>query len=313
MSIVVIKPGLLTTVQDAGRFGYQSFGVPTAGVMDPRAQAAANLLLGNEAGEAVLETTLIGPELLFEEACTVALTGADASPRLTGEPVPSYAALPVPAGSRLSLAPVRSGMRSYLAFAGGLDLPPVMGSRSTCLKGGFGGYEGRALRAGDRLTLREPGKSVSQTEKRRITPENRLRGNYLLRAVPGPQTDCFPQEAQDVFWSSRFTVSSECDRMGARLSGPVIEARNGGNIISEGVAFGAIQVPGAGQPIIMLADHQTTGGYAKIAQVISADFRLIGQLRAGDTLRFRAVTPDEARAAYLWEHRQLENLKKIYT
>ena len=311
MSILVKKPGLYTSVQDGGRKGYQHLGVGTAGAMDPRAMRIANILVGNKAEEAVLECTFSGPSLLFESDEVIALTGADFGARLEGQAVPAYAAVAVRAGQCLTLPAAKSGMRAYIAFAGGLDLPPVMGSRSADARAQLGPFGGRKLQEGDRLHLRAPSGTLCGMEKRRVTAENRFRGSCLLRAVPGPQEDAFTEAGRRAFWDGSYSVSSECDRMGARLLGPAVQAAVEGGILSEGVCFGSVQVPDGGQPIIMLADHQTTGGYAKIATVISSDFRLLGQLKAGDRLRFRAVTPEAAREAFLFEQKQLERLEEL--
>ena len=312
MSIRVISPGVQTTVQDLGRFGYQQFGVPVAGAMDPHSMKLANILLDNDPGEAVLEITVTGPQLAFDEADYVALTGGDLGATLDGKPMPRYQAVPVQPGQTIRFLGLRNGCRAYLAFAGGLDIPPVMGSRSTYLKAGIGGYQGRRLEAGDVLELRSPKPDLVFPERRRVGADFVPQKEYLLRVIPGPQDDHFTEGGLKTFFSEVYTVSAEFDRMGIRLDGPVIEHRNGGDIISDGIAFGAVQVPSAGRPIIMAADRQTTGGYTKIATVISADFRILGQLKGGDKVRFAPVTVEAAQTAMMLERNYFQMITDFF-
>lgn len=311
MSITVLNPGLLTTVQDLGRMGYQQFGVSVSGVMDPRAAAIGNILVGNPQGEAVLECTLMGPQLKFETDEVIAVTGGDLSPTLDGQPVPAYAALVVKAGQTLRFGAPKAGCRAYIAFAGGLDIPLVMGSRSTYMKAAIGGFEGRKLQKGDVLGLRAPVAGYANLHQRAIAPEFVPRPVYTLRVVLGPQDDAFTPEGVATFLGSEYTVTNEFDRMGCRMDGPAIQHKNGGDIISDGIAFGAIQVPGSGKPILMGADRQTTGGYTKIATVISADFRLLAQLKAGDKVRFEAVSVQAAQQALHFQRGALALLADV--
>ena len=301
MSIRVIQPGVQTTVQDLGRFGYQQFGVPVAGAMDPRSMKLANLLLGNDPGEAVLEITIMGPQLVFDETNYIALTGGDLGASLDGKPMPRYQAVKVQAGQTLRFLGLRNGCRAYLAFAGGLDIPPVMGSRSTYMKAKIGGFKGRKLEAGDELSFRDPKPDLLFPERRKLGADFVPQKQYDLRVILGPQDDHFTEEGLQTFFREVYTVSAEFDRMGIRLDGAVIEHKNGGDIISDGIAFGAVQVPTAGKPIIMAADRQTTGGYTKIATVISADFRILGQLRGGDKVHFVPVTVEHAQISMMLE------------
>ena len=310
MSITVLAPGLLTTVQDMGRTGYQQFGVSVSGVMDPRAAAIANILVGNEEGEAVLECTMMGPQLRFERDNCIAVTGGDLGPTVDGRPVENYRAIPVRAGQVLKFTGLKTGCRAFVAFSGGLDLPVVMGSRSTDLKAGLGGVKGRKLKPGDEIGFRAPSGELRNMAQRAIAPEFRPREEYALRVVLGPQDDCFTREGLETFSSQVYTVGAEFDRMGCRLEGPPIHHKNGGDIISDGIAFGAIQVPSSGNPIIMLADRQTTGGYTKIAGVITADFRILAQLKAGDRVRFNVVSVDEAQEALLTQRAALSWLRQ---
>ncbi len=306
MSIRVIRPGLQTTVQDLGRFGFQQFGVPVAGAMDPRSMKLANLLLDNDPGEAVLEITVIGPQLVFDEANYIALTGGDLGATLDGKPMPRYQAVKAEAGQTLRFLGLKNGCRAYLAFAGGLDITPVMGSRSTCMKARIGGFMSRKLETGDELKFRTPRPGLCFPERRRIGIDFTPQKQYELHVIPGPQDDYFTEGGLNTFFSEIYTVSAEFDRMGCRLEGPVVEHKNGGDIISDGIAFGAVQVPSAGKPIIMAADRQTTGGYTKIATVISADFRILGQLRGGDKVNFVPVTVEQAQNVLMLEQQYFQ-------
>lgn len=294
MSITVLSPGLLTTVQDMGRVGYQQFGVSVSGVMDPRSAALANILAGNDMGEAVLECTMMGPKLRFDRACVIAITGGDLGPTLDGQPIPGYRALAVRAGQVLGFTAPKTGCRAFIAFSGGLDIPLAMGSRSTDLKAKLGGLQGRRLEKGDAIGFRSPVEALPRMADRALRPEFAPQPVYTLRAVLGPQDDAFTQDGFRTFLTGAYTVTPEFDRMGCRLSGPAIQHRQTADIISDGIAFGAVQVPSSGAPIIMLADRQTTGGYTKIANVITADFRILAQLKAGDKVRFAEVSVEEA-------------------
>ncbi len=305
----VVSGGFLTTVQDMGRYGYQETGMAVSGVMDTCSATLANLLVGNPENEAVLEITMMGPALEFTRDNIIALTGGDLGAELDHEPLPRYQAVLVRAGQAVSFAGLRSGSRAYLAFAGGLDIAPVMGSRSTNLKAKLGGFKGRKLAAGDEIGFAAPktalpnmnSRKISYNELREIlqpgaggTPERDPEGICTLRVVMGPQDDCFTEQGIRTFLNSVYTVSNECDRMGCRMEGDPIEHKNGADIITDGISFGAVQVPAHGRPIVMMADHQTTGGYTKIACVISADLPVLAQCRPGSKVRFRKVTVGEA-------------------
>jgi antagonist of KipI len=299
--IEVIKPGLLTTVQDKGRWGYQCYGVSVAGAMDPFALAAANLLVGNAEGAAGLEMTLLGPTLKFQRETIFALAGADLGPRLNGEPLPNWTCHLAPHGSVLSFAGRKSGVRSYLAISGGVDVPPIMGSRATYLLGRFGGLEGRALKSQDRLPIPPPVAGFRNLLGR-FFPENlrpAYRKNPTLRVVLGPFADFFSDEVIGVFFSTEYKVTPQSDRMGFRLQGEALRRQKGKELISCGLANGTIQVPPDGQPIVLLVDRQSIGGYPIIATLIHADLPLIAQCAPGDKLRFSPVSIEEARQAYL--------------
>ena len=305
MSITVLNPGLLTTVQDLGRVGYQQFGVSVSGVMDPRATTIANILVDNPDGEAVLECTMMGPHLQFNKANVIAITGGDLGATLDGQPVQTYRAIKVEAGQVLRFTAPKKGCRAFIAFAGGLDIPEVMGSRSTYMKAKIGGFKGRKLEKGDEIGFRDPKPELRNLNLRSMAPEFVPRAEYSVRVVLGPQDDYFTDDGIQTFLSQVYTVTPEFDRMGCRLDGPVIKHKDGGDIISDGIAFGAIQVPSAGTPIIMLGDRQTTGGYTKIANVISADFRILAQLKTGDKVRFEKVSVKAAQDALLTQRAAL--------
>lgn len=310
MSITILNPGLLTTVQDFGRIGYQQFGVPVSGVVDPRAMSIANILVDNPEDEAVLECTMLGPQIRFNAPNAIAITGGDLGPTIDNQPIPNYAAIRVEAGQVLRFAGLRSGCRAYIAFAGGLDIAPVMGSRSTYMKAKIGGVEGRKLQKDDVIKFRKPNPDLRGLNIRHISPEFVPRLEYKIRVVLGPQDDMFTEHGIETFLSESYVVTPEFDRMGCRLDGEIIEHKGeSGDIISDGIAFGAIQVPTAGKPIIMLSDRQTTGGYTKIANVISADFRILAQLKAGDRVRFAQVSIAAAQDALLTQRAALKTLR----
>lgn len=291
MQVTVLSPGLFTTIQDRGRFGYIASGIGPSGAMDSDAMDTANWLVGNRPDEAVLEATLLGPSLLFEKDCICAVTGADMEARIGSKPVPFYRSFWVQAGQTLTLGAAKTGCRGYLALQGGIQLPPELGSRSTNLKCALGGIQGRALKRGDVLPV--PDETHPNCIDRRRKPVV-YDQQVEVRVIPGPQADGFPQSAFDTLTSAPFTLSDQSDRMGLRLTGPVIETVSGSDIISDGIAFGAIQVTSAGQPIILMADRQTTGGYAKIGTVCTVDLPKLAQLRPGGTVRFSLITVEQA-------------------
>ena len=309
MGIVVENPGVLTTIQDKGRYGYEQFGVSPSGPMDLEFFQIANILVGNSRDLSALEATMLGPTLRFTQDNIIAVTGGDMMPLLDEKPLPMNQAVLVKAGSVLKLRAARTGCRTYVAFAGGLDVPEVMGSRATGVQNKVGGLEGRKLNKGDVIGFRAPRANLKNLGLRSIAPEFVPRSEYILRVVLGPQDDAFTKEGLDTFLGQTYTVTPEFDRMGCRLDGPVIQHVESGDIISDGISFGAIQVPAAGKPIIMLCDRQTTGGYTKIATVISADFRLLAQLKAGDKLRFQRVTIQHAQDALLTQRAALRALR----
>ena len=311
MGIRILKGGMLTTVQDLGRNGYQSQGFSVAGVMDVRSFKIANLLLDNPENEAVLEFTLIGPTLEFTSATIIAITGGDFQPTINGEPAPMYTAIYMNKGDILKFGSARTGSRGYIAFSSYLDIPVVMGSRCTNLKSQIGGFKGRKLQADDYIGFRIKRRYLPFFLSRKLEPENFDQDNTTLRVVMGPQDSKFSKQGIETFLTTEYTVTSEFDRMGCRLDGAYIAPKETSDIVSDGIAFGSIQVPAHGKPIILLADRQTTGGYAKIATVASVDIPKLVQRKTDHKVRFEAITVQEAQQLYLKEQKQLDKMRKI--
>jgi antagonist of KipI len=306
-AIEVIDGGMLTTVQDLGRLGYQRYGVPTSGALDLFSLRAANRLAGNRDDAAGLEMTLLGPRLKFLVPATIALTGADLGARLDGQLVPRWQSVLVHAGAVLTFAAPRDGMRAYLAVAGALDVPVVLGSRSTYTRSKLGGVEGRPLKAGDLLHVCGDRPVVLGGALRLPEACQPAYGHaHVLRVVLGPQDDRFTARGIDTFLSSTYTVAPQSDRMGYRLTGPSIEHLRGPDIVSDGTPLGAVQVAGDGVPIVLLADRGTAGGYAKIATAIGPDLPRLAQALPGDTVTFVRIDLEAAYAAVREQERQLE-------
>ena len=312
-TLEIIKPGLLTTVQDSGRYAHQKSGVSVSGVMDPLAHIIANILCGNDdLNEAVLELTMTGPSILFHDDAFISITGADFAPEIDGVAVETWKSYKIKKGSTLSFQGRKSGMRAYIGIFGGMDIPLVMGSKSTYLKAKIGGYEGRQLKIGDKIHYFQTDvvnkKSVQlPSSVNFLVDESTQSGKIelpssdketILRVVLGPQDDAFTSEGIETFLSSPYTVSNEADRMGYRLEGKAIQHKGKSDIISDGMLMGGIQVPGQGKPIILMADRQTTGGYTKIACVIYADLYKVAQAKTGDVFRFQAISVEEAQDIY---------------
>ncbi|OGX83748.1 biotin-dependent carboxyltransferase family protein [Hymenobacter coccineus] len=325
MSLSVLHPGLLTTVQDLGRPGYQQAGVPVGGALDAVALRVANLLVGNDESAAGLEITLRGPCLRFDAGGLFALTGADLSPTLNGQPLQLHRPTWAPVGAELAFGAPRAGCRAYLAVAGGVAVAPVLGSRATYLRAGLGGWHGRALRTGDELPIGAPlplgqriiaelAKNQSSIAQARWTPGPQLcpapRHRPVIRAVQGPEYGQFAVASQRAFWEQPFVVTAAADRMGYRLQGPALARLTDSELLSSAVTHGTVQVPPGGQPIVLLADRQTTGGYPRLAQVITADFGALAQAAPGQVLRFQEVSLDEAQALYLAQERAVRALQR---
>jgi biotin-dependent carboxylase-like uncharacterized protein len=304
-TVIVHKAGLLTTVQDRGRYGYQRYGMPVSGAMDVISLELAKLLVGNDPGDACLEATISGPELEFTGATWIAITGADMDSHLNGQGIPLNTAVDIRPGDRLGFRGLRSGCRAYIAFAGGLAVPPVMGSRSTYLRAGIGGFQGRALMPGDELPLGESsGKPRLKKLPEGLIPE--YKHEQTIRIISGPEAHYFEIAGLRNFLSTEYIVTAQSDRMGYRLSGEPIKHKEGmTNIISVGISFGTVQVPGDGQPIILMADRQTSGGYARLANVITIDLTLLAQMQPGDKVRFKETTFEIAQQLCVGKHNVL--------
>jgi biotin-dependent carboxylase-like uncharacterized protein len=308
-AIAVIDGGLLTTVQDLGRFGYQQYGVPVSGAMDGWAFRAANRLAGNDENAAALEITLVGPVLRFDGAGMVALTGADLGALLDGRPLAVWQSSAVQHGSTLAFSGARDGFRAYLAVRGGIDVPAVLGSRSTLVNARLGGFQGRALAAGDRVPV-GGGTGVSPAVCRRVPDDvvPTYGHAHAVRVVMGPQDDAFTDEGVERFLSGTYTMAPQSDRVGCRFVGPRIGHRRGADIVSDGTACGSVQVTGDGMPIVLMADRGTTGGYTKIATVASVDLSRLAQAAPGDTVRFVRVGVDEAQVLWRAARAQLDRI-----
>ncbi len=308
-SVYVVKPGLLTTVQDRGRWGSQSFGVSVSGAMDVYSHRLANALAGNDADAATLEVTIAGPELEFDDARTVAVTGAVFEVTVDDRPIDLRSAVDVSAGSSMRFGRRLRGSRAYVAVAGGIATPSAFGSRATHLPSAMGGLDGRALRSGDRLPLGAPNRTSGPVRRLPISESSAAwtlpDGRATLRVLPGPQLDRFLPAAWEALQSSPYNIAGDSNRMGYRLLGPSLDTGRTLDVISDATPTGALQVPASGQPILLMADRQTTGGYPKIASVISADISVAGQLGPGDTITFVACSAQEALAALIAQERSL--------
>jgi antagonist of KipI len=295
-AIEMLDGGFFTTVQDLGRFGYQRYGVPVSGAMDLFALRAANLLAGNPESAAALEVTLAGPRIRFLRDMVVAVAGADLEPRLDDQPAPTWRPFAAPEGTVLGFGHARDGLRAYIALAGGIDVPVVLGSRSTFTRGELGGFDGRAIRAGDRLHVGQVdaiihGRSIAKGDVPHYGHD------HVVRVVLGPQADAFTPHGISTFLSSAYVVTPKSDRIGCRLEGPAVQHAHSADIVSDGNPFGAVQVAGDGLPMVLVADRGTTGGYTKLATVISADLPRLAQALPGDRVSFREIALAEAHRA----------------
>ena len=290
--IRILDAGPQTTVQDLGRTGQMRYGIPPSGPVDRFAFVLANRLAGNADSAGALECTLIGPRFEVTTAGAIAVTGADMPVTVNGREAAGWATIAVNPGDVVKLGPARTGVRSYIGFAGGLDVPLVLGSRSTYLRGRVGGMQGRALRKGDEVATFAPGPVTLRRVSSQAIPD--YAREPTVRAILGPQADRFTDAGIRALFDGRYEVLPQSDRMGSRLRGPRIEHARGHDIISDGIALGSIQVPGDGQPIVLLVDRQSTGGYTKMATVCSSDIWRVGQARPGQSLRFERIDVEEA-------------------
>ena len=308
--IKVIKSGLNVTIQDKGRPGTQHLGVPVSGVLDPTAMRLSNALAGNPDDISVLEIALVGPTLEVDaESVRVALAGTRGQIELLGDEItrfPAHRSVRFVRGQRFRVSALTDSANAVLAVEGGFAVDSLYGSKSTYKRAGIGGYAGRALIDGDRLPLGL--NAVEGREELQLSIDDYLDEKGPMRVILGPQKDYFTDTALRLFLENPFTITREADRMGLRLEGPLLEHARGYNIVSDGIVTGAVQVPGNGLPIILLADHQTTGGYPKIATVISADIPRLGRARPGDVIHFREVSIEEAQAARRFQETMVSGL-----
>jgi len=323
-----MQPGMLTAVQDLGRWGHQRFGVPVSGPMDLWALRVANLLVGNSEGDAALEITLLGPSVSFDESVLIAFAGADLGAFAGELRLPVWHPVWVPAGSTLTFHGGRHGCRTYLAVAGGIAVPPLLGSRSTYARAGIGGHEGRSLRRGDALPVGPPSALAQRVIDTLARADGgpavahwgagpSLRPPYseapMVRLLAGTHTGLLTPIGRERLFGDEFRLSSQSDRMGYRLEGPILELTRPVELLSEGVSFGTMQLPPGGSPIVLMADRQTTGGYPRVGEVASVDLPLLAQLRPGDRVRFRRCSLAEAQTIYLAREQELARARGAIT
>ncbi|WP_077735696.1 biotin-dependent carboxyltransferase family protein [Bacillus sonorensis] len=327
MSIEVLKPGLMTTVQDLGRTGYQKYGVLVSGAMDADSLRLANMLAGNSENEAALEVTLMGPgpSLRFQKRALIAVTGADFSLTVNDEEVPLWRPVLVEEGSVLTFGMCKRGSRAYMAVAGGIAVPSVMDSKSTYVRAGIGGYKGRPLQKSDLLAAGEL-TPLSERMMEKLKDQLNQRGfaapkwavdqkyflplkkNPVIRVIKGEQLTAFTEASQGRFFQEAFRVTAKSDRMGYRLQGEVLELKKPLEMISEAVSFGTIQVPPDGNPIVLLADRQTAGGYPRIAHIISTDLSTVAQMMPGEQVKFELVSLYDAERMYIERETKISEL-----
>ena len=309
-TLQIISSGLLTTVQDLGREGYGPLGVSASGAADPVSLRIGNRLVGNAESAAALEMTLLGGEFQFAKDTVIAATGSDFGATLEGTEIPFCSSVVVSTGKKLRFGPTRSGARCYLCIQGGIAVKEFLGSRSTHLLSGLGGFEGRALRKGDVIPI---GDTTEKFKRNTISvkAQARLVPRKILHVTEGPQWWSFSESAKRQFLEQKYLVSEETNRMGIRLQAVPLELSSSGEMITEGVSLGAIQIPPGGQPIILFVEQQTTGGYPKLANIIAADLPSLGQLRPRDEIRFELITLDAARASLLQQERFLSSAELI--
>jgi biotin-dependent carboxylase-like uncharacterized protein len=320
MAIEVVKPGLATTVQDAGRIGYYSVGIPISGALDQYAFRAANLLVGNDENAAVLECTMLGPELEFRDDAIVAIAGAELPPLVNGNPAPIYQSFAVPKGARLSFGYLKRGARCYVAVAGGIDVPVVLGSRSTYGLGAFGGFEGRKLAAGDVLPVGQPAGDSRAGRALAAEFHSRFAREVVVRVVAGLYYHRLTEASERSFFDDTWSVAPEADRIGYRFrhgralqfkerEQPFGAGSDPSNIVDAGYPIGSIQVPGGLEPIVLHRDAVSGGGYAMIGTVISADMDIVAQLQPNDKAKFVSVDMAEALAARAAYRSRLDRMR----
>ena len=320
MGVKVLQPGMLATIQDLGRYGLQKFGVIVGGAMDSISLRIANLLVGNAEGEGAVEVTIFGTSLLFESDELIAITGGNLQPTIEGKKIPMWQPILIRKGSVLKFNAAISGSRAYVSFGGGIQIPEVMGSKSTYIRAGIGGFQGRKLQKNDVFECAkrtEAGEDLfHQLQKKtsylswsvHYTPFVTFKKIQTIRIIRGSEYERFDEESLKKFFSTPYTITTHADRMGYRLEGQGIQLKEPFELLSEGVTFGTIQVPSNGQPIILMADRQTTGGYPKIGQVISADLPSLAQMQANGQVYFKEVTLEEAQWALIHQEKEMNEL-----
>ncbi|WP_251862208.1 biotin-dependent carboxyltransferase family protein [Clostridium sp. Marseille-Q2269] len=328
MTIEIEKSGLLTTIQDNGRYGFRKYGVIVSGAMDPIAMRISNILVGNEEDSSVLESTLIGPNIKINEDCLISICGGDLSPKINGINAPMWRPIYIKSGSVLSFTGCKLGARAYISFSGSFNLDKTLGSNSTYIRASIGGIEGRALKNGDVINLNTPttiGVKIINKLKKNIDEKGfsstswfigkNFICNYssapILRFTKGVQFHCFTDKSIKDFCNNKFKITLQSDRMGYRLNGPQLYLKEPLELISEAVTLGTVQVPKDGNPIILLADGQTTGGYPKIADIASIDIPIAAQLKPGDKITFREISLEEAQRLYILREKKLKYLKNL--
>ncbi len=317
----VVEPGLLSSIQDNGRRGHQESGMIISGVMDIFSMRIANHLVGNAENEAVLEITLTGPTIEFQEDQLIAICGADFSATIDDKPAPLWRPVVVKKGSTLHMKFSKVGCRGVITVGGGFNVPEVLGSKSTYLRAKIGGYEGRSLEKEDILSIGErSSRSQEIFEKVDQTPvdwsvsgtyTNHIYNRSVMRVIPGKQYEDFTEDSRACFFEQDYKISKQSDRMGFRLDGENLECGLNGDMLSEGVAFGTVQVPADGQPIILLADRQTLGGYPKIGQVASIDLPALVQKKPGEAIRFEKISIQEAQQLFKQREKEWQELKRM--
>ncbi|MEB9410399.1 biotin-dependent carboxyltransferase [Bacillus sp. 007/AIA-02/001] len=324
MDVEVLHAGMFTTVQDLGRSYYQQFGVPVGGAMDKNALRLINMLVGNEENEAGLEMTILGPKLLIKKTTLLAIGGVDMEPLLNGERIPLWRPILAEEGSMLCFGKVKNGCRAYVTFAGGIHIEGTMGSKSTYIRAAIGGIEGRMLKKGDCFQIGTYSEMANrfiqdlQKDERIKTKwviSNSVLPKYKkhpkLRVIADFEYDQFTEESRKAFFTKEYKVSNYADRMGYRVEGEVLNRIEEKEILSSPVTFGTIQVPNGGQPIILMADRQTTGGYPRMGNIISVDLPLLAQLKPGDYVSFEKITLEEAEQLYIEQEVNMNLLKKF--
>jgi antagonist of KipI len=304
----VIKSGLQTTVQDLGRYGFREFGVSPSGAMDSYSLQMGNLLVGNELGEAALEAPLIGPVLLSLHDVAIAICGGNLSPKINDQEIPLWKSLVIKKGQILSFGELKVGARTYISVAGGIDVPLVLNSKSTYLTGKFGGFEGRALKEGD-ILFGHPFTRRNRYLHTKLIPK--YKDPLTVRVIIGPHTDKFTTAGLETFLTKEYSISTQSNRMGYQLTGPKIEHSTSADIISAAIPLGGIQVPSSGQPIILMAEHQTMGGYSRIGTVISTDIPRLAQAQPGIKIRFKEISSQTAQDLCIESENKMKLLYRL--